>query len=467
MINLFTKIFDLFFDVSVVSINKNNYSIEENYTSLYTGFPWYFSVNKLFEIQLLISEGKNTTINLIDNCIIFDHVAFGINNTDLYYKDVLALYKNKKFVYRIIFNDSIIIKNNEIGIYIYKDQCVFKFHTHSYKISMIELPTKLVNKVINSSKNLTTYLELASDEEILLTNLLIKDCVFAGNMRYHGTKVAGLIASSSLTLPDLNNPENQLTTMGIASKSRVKILDVGSTLNILTDELNNLTTITGQPFHFHNYRKELAKEIILINYSAFYNGNNTDQWKNTINSLCKSNIKMLIVLAAGNEYINVTKSDKLPQSLRFHGLEDCVDMYDTDPFIIVGAVNEYDKYDPIVSSISSYGSKYLDILAPGFNIPSLYNNSFHESMTGTSSSAAIVSGAIALICQCRKYNDSISSLKNLLLSNSYKNPSLKDYVKDGAVLNVFEAVKAACERDNNTSEKNMSGLQQFNNDDFI
>lgn len=98
---------------------------------------------------------------------------------------------------------------------------------------------------------------------------------------------------------------------------------------------------------------------------------------------------VLIVTSSGNESIDVDTEMNYPND------DDYLNEEFVSNFIKVGASTFYaDKR--LVSDISNYGKRQVDIFAPGENIMTLKRNGF-QFVNGTSYSAPIVSGVAALI----------------------------------------------------------------------
>ena len=116
----------------------------------------------------------------------------------------------------------------------------------------------------------------------------------------------------------------------------------------------------------------------------------------------------------------------------------------TDPVIVVGATQQYSLgVQPKIKNNTCFGANYVDILAPGIRIPAIYGKYMAKELPGTSPAAAIVSGTLGLLVKCRPYSSFIE-FKNALLLNARSNPELFDYVRNGAVLDIFSVVKAFC-----------------------
>lgn len=89
--------------------------------------------------------------------------------------------------------------------------------------------------------------------------------------------------------------------------------------------------------------------------------------------------------------------------------------------------------------MSNYGPSYIELASPGEEILSILNSNQYAVTTGTSSSAAIVSGAAGLVVamlKSRGIKPTPRVVEGLLLDGSYHDSSLKQYFKDGHRLNL-------------------------------
>lgn len=160
---------------------------------------------------------------------------------------------------------------------------------------------------------------------------------------------------------------------------------------------------------------------------------------------------MLIISSVGNDGLELTKDNVIedgvlpasltPRSCRRAGL---------DPIVRIGATNCYSSLEDIdIHKIefsgkgSNYGSEYVDILAPGAKIPLIYDKNSCILGSGTSESAAIVTGVLSLMMACRPF-ESAYSLKEALLADALKLNKMNAYVRDGNVLNIYHTVKNYC-----------------------
>tara|TARA_Y100000780_G_scaffold226709_1_gene241225 strand:- start:50938 stop:51960 length:1023 start_codon:yes stop_codon:yes gene_type:complete len=167
------------------------------------------------------------------------------------------------------------------------------------------------------------------------------------------------------------------------------------------------------------------QNVDIINYS----GGGPEPSDKELEILKKAEAKgILIIAAAGNEKsnIDIEQNKYYPAS------------YGLSNIITVGAHNEKNE---IISS-SNYGSKSVDIAAPGHRIKSAIHGNGSGYMTGTSQATAFVTGVVALIkAKYPEFNH--DHLRNILLSSSLNVPSLEGKVLGGGKLDAARAMDIA------------------------
>jgi subtilisin family serine protease len=132
----------------------------------------------------------------------------------------------------------------------------------------------------------------------------------------------------------------------------------------------------------------------------------------------------LFVSAASNEMDDLDKKKRYPASWRFANT------------MAVAATDKEDRLAPF----SNYGTRTVDIAAPGTNILSCVSNGGYEPYRGTSMSTPIVAGAAALILAI-KPGMTVEHLKSILFLSATAKESLKNKIKGGRRLNVYGAVE--------------------------
>ena len=137
---------------------------------------------------------------------------------------------------------------------------------------------------------------------------------------------------------------------------------------------------------------------------------------------------ILVIAAAGNERSNIDrkKNAYYPAS------------YGLSNIITVGA---HDESNNLIAA-SNWGSKSVDIAAPGFRIKSAIPNNGAGFMTGTSQATAFVTGVVALVkSQFPEFN--YQQVRNIIISSSLKAKSLKGKVLGGGKLDASRALVIA------------------------
>lgn len=201
----------------------------------------------------------------------------------------------------------------------------------------------------------------------------------------HGTAVASIIGGI------INNQG----IVGIAPNVKIHSYKV---LN--SSGMGNLSSVVAAINDVILWKTQNPNELCIINLSL--GGPDLNILKNTVRNAIKNNI--YVICAAGNENRNIltTSPANTPEAI---------------------TVGSYGKTN-IRSSFSNFGS-LLDIYAPGENIYAAdINNSYYPFWSGTSFSAPIVSGIVALLLlKNRNKNLSNRQLTILLLTLAKKTTS--------------------------------------------
>ena len=211
----------------------------------------------------------------------------------------------------------------------------------------------------------------------------------------HGTHIAGIIAK-------------------INPKARLHILKY---YNPKADGYQNLKATVRAL----KYAINLGVDV--INYSS--GGPEKSPEEQKLFMLAKKK-GILIVSAAGNEFRDID----IPNGEGFYPAS-----YTFENIITVGAL---DKNMKKVNS-SNWGTKSVDIFAPGKKIKSAFPNYQIAEMTGTSQATAFVSGAVSLILEKKNFNSKeqkFSVTKKLLFQTGYSNTKLSDICLSAKALNI-------------------------------
>lgn len=134
---------------------------------------------------------------------------------------------------------------------------------------------------------------------------------------------------------------------------------------------------------------------------------------------------VLFVAAAGNSYSNNDEYPKWPAN------------YKSPNLISVAAYNPEDR----LAGFSCYGSESVHLAAPGRNIYSTAPKNKYIVLSGTSMAAPFVSGALGLALSLEK-NLTATEIQELIISTSVKVDHLKERVKSGGRLDIYEFLKS-------------------------
>lgn len=190
----------------------------------------------------------------------------------------------------------------------------------------------------------------------------------------HGTLIAGVIGGKAYNQTPVGN-RNDIGINGVypgAKMVSVRVLDANG-----TGTLNTLAN--GLDFLFMN-----VNPGDIVNISLGKPDVNNCDWGPLGDKISKlaTEKSVFVVLSAGN--------DTSPSSSNFPG---CLD--NVENIITVGSVNVFCKgTEYFYSSFSNYGDPSIDWVAPGELIFSTYLNNEYGLVSGTSFSAAIISGII-------------------------------------------------------------------------
>lgn len=160
---------------------------------------------------------------------------------------------------------------------------------------------------------------------------------------------------------------------------------------------------------------------------------------------------VLLVHAAGNDGENIDEVPNFPTKNLNNGTV-------AANWLEVGATSmTLDKH--FSASFSNYGSKTVDLFAPGVDIVSLVPGNKYNQMNGTSFASPVVAGVAALVWSHYPQFSAVE-IKEILLESSTKYPRLKVYVPgksekekekvkfsklsaSGGVVNAYEALRLA------------------------
>ena len=223
----------------------------------------------------------------------------------------------------------------------------------------------------------------------------------------HGTHVAGIIGAVG---------DNNMGVAGVCKEVSLVPLRISTNDSWSTSNVVNAI----------NYAKNLwgtTQQISVVNFSG---GGfpNSSSLKNAI-----GNFPGLFVTSAGNDNKNIDSSTNYPAS------------FDVNNMIVVGShTSSGDRSD-----FSNYGSKSVDIFAPGSSIYSTVPNKTYEYYNGTSMAAPFVTGVAALMLSVNP-DLSAKELKASIMGNA-KIPNVNgtNPIEGLCVSNgILDAYKAVC-----------------------
>jgi subtilisin family serine protease len=222
----------------------------------------------------------------------------------------------------------------------------------------------------------------------------------------HGTHVAGIIGATGNNGTGVAGVNWQITLLG------VKWVDANG---------NGYTSDLISALEWVIQAKQAGTNIRIVNDSQTWAGTASSQaLSDEIDALGTNDI--LFVTAAGNTAQNNDTTPRYP----------CV--YDR-PNEICAASS--DQKDGLWSS-SDYGKLTVQLAAPGVNIYSTLRNGTYGFVSGTSMSAAEVSGAAALVLATG--DQSTSALRSLLLSSVDLLPAFSSVTQTGGRLDICKAI---------------------------
>ena len=212
----------------------------------------------------------------------------------------------------------------------------------------------------------------------------------------HGTHVSGIIGAVG---------NNLIGVVGVSPNVRLMALKFTNNMGI----------------------GSVVNAILAIEYATLMGANLTNNsWGGVVPSLAlKDAIATgpLFVAAAGNIGQNIDRMLVFPAS---YGLKN---------MIVVAATDR----NAMLASFSDYGSRSVDLGAPGVTILSTIPNNDYMAFSGTSVATPYVSGVAALIFAVNPAA-SVIEVKNLLLNSVDLVPSLKGKTVTGGRLNAAKAL---------------------------
>jgi subtilisin family serine protease len=139
---------------------------------------------------------------------------------------------------------------------------------------------------------------------------------------------------------------------------------------------------------------------------------------------------VLVIAAAGNNYLNIDTIDYYPQGID-------ASHRSLDNYVRVGGITMLGK----LSKVSNYGGKKVDLYAPGEYISGVYPGDKYDFANGTSVAAPVVSGIAAMIRNCFP-KLTAAQVKDVLMKSVHPMEN-KTISVSGGYVDALEAVKLA------------------------
>jgi thermitase len=216
----------------------------------------------------------------------------------------------------------------------------------------------------------------------------------------HGTHVAGIVGAHG---------DNALGVTGVCWKAQIMPIRFmnangrGSTSN----------AVAGIEYAIHEHAKVLN--------CSFGSSSTSSALKDAVGDAKKKGV--LLVVAAGNDGDSIDKHPEYPAAYTYANI------------LAVAATTSSDA----LASFSNYGSKSVDLAAPGDSIWSTYLNSGYKQLSGTSMAAPYVAGAAAML-RAKDSSLSYSDVKKVLKGSVDKLPALGGKTVTGGRINLGRAL---------------------------
>lgn len=231
----------------------------------------------------------------------------------------------------------------------------------------------------------------------------------------HGTHVSGIVAAVR------NNGKG---IDGIADNVRIMMLKVVNNIREMRDtDLANAI----------RFAVDNGAKVINMSLGKVYTFN-----KKAVDEAVKYAMDkdVLIIHGAGNSGLNLDSINSIFYPIRQY------EKGGTATAWLNVAASGFTDDATLVPSFSNYGSKTVDVFAPGVQIYSSIPYSQYAAWSGTSMAAPVVSGLAALI---REYYPKLTAVqvKDIIMKSVVKRDVLRDKCVSGGVVNAYNALRLA------------------------
>jgi hypothetical protein len=253
---------------------------------------------------------------------------------------------------------------------------------------------------------------------------------------FHGTPVAGILGAST---------DNGIGIAGVAYNT--KLMPLSPTGRTNTEIYPALEYVHEQRKRYNESQGQEGSFVVAANISLGIDNifpSDAPTWCNLLDSL--SEVGIIVVVSATNNPVDIAIEGDMP------GL--CGSLTQ----ITATKTLENDEKDP---DEGGFNQDFVHLGAPGNNIQATRANGNYGTFSGTSASAPMVSGAIALLYSspCPELAEAAISapretakkVKQLILDSTTPNESLEALTVSGGRLDIFQALidlpKTLCQRD--------------------
>ncbi|UZO82065.1 S8 family serine peptidase [Aquimarina sp. ERC-38] len=324
----------------------------------------FFKLNQKNKIEFTYKDVKNS----------YDTIVKNLKEDIIFYKDIESTYSSvldtlKKVLKKEKITLDILEKSKSSNSYI--EQCI------DYVKSLLEqgFPySEIINELQYKTNSLDICMNLEYDNRLLIkesnNSKIYGSSLFGGivDKISHGTKVAGVIASSIKTINNLKYKPLDINIMPICISGIGDPTDQDTALAIRYAVDNGAKIINLSQTKTFSICEELVADALLYAEKK----------------------DVLIVKSAGNEELNLDKKLRYPNDV------DNLRKEFVNNMIVVGGSDRFVDHR-ILYEYTNYGKNSVDIFAPGSNISTLKPNNNYTTSTGTSYAAPIVSFVASII----------------------------------------------------------------------